>query len=79
MGEVISGGKPPWRMQKKRKKSEPGELSAKERVDGGAGREENIREREIEQTALGPEGLFDANTGVKREGLRCRPARIFQG
>lgn len=56
------------------------DISEKKGWTVARGRGENVKERELNgETALGGEALFDANTGVKREGLRRQPTWILQG
>lgn len=58
------------------RKSEPGEISVKERVDDGA---RGGRKTLKEEAASRAEALVGANAGIKGEGLRHRPAWILQG
>lgn len=63
------------------RKSEPEEISVKERVDDGARGERKTLKRDKfnRETALSVEVLFVANTGIKGEGPRHPPAWILQG
>lgn len=64
-----------------KRRREPEEISVKERVDDGArGEGETLkRDKFNRETVLSVEVLFVANTGVKGEGPRHRPAWILQG
>lgn len=63
------------------RKSEPEEISVKERADDGARGEGKTLKKDTlnREAALRAEALFGANTGIKGEGLRHRPAWILQG
>lgn len=68
VGKVLGECK---RREGKGGKSEPGETSTKERVDGGARERKTLKKEKLNrETALEAEVLFDANTAVKREGLK---------
>lgn len=79
MGEVIRGGK---LLGECKRRGE--EIRAWRDISGRKGGRWSEGERKTlkklnGETALGAEALFDANAGVKREGLRRRPAWILQG
>lgn len=59
------------------RKSEPEEISVKERVDDGArGERKTLKKDRVKREAA---LRAEANAGIKGEGLRHRPAWILQG
>lgn len=53
------------------RKSEPGEISAKERVDSGARERKTLKRNSTERQSWEQKRSFGANTGVKRETSTC--------